>query len=94
MLLVIRKRAYKWLLVLPQFTGQADSTVIGGVTAAERNVIAGQQVADIVIGGEATNSLVLGNYLGLNATGIAVVGLSNRGVAVNGTLPLQQVATL
>ena len=67
-----------------QFLGQADSTIIGGSTPAERNVIAGQQVADIVLGGGTTNSSIQGNYLGTNTDATAVVGLCNRAVGLNG----------
>lgn len=66
------------------FFGEADGTIIGGTTDAERNVIAGQQVADIVLGGQSSNSVVQGNFLGTDATGTKIIGLSNLGVSLNG----------
>jgi Calx-beta domain/Carboxypeptidase regulatory-like domain/Beta-propeller repeat/CarboxypepD_reg-like domain len=47
----------------------STNNVIGGTTAAARNVISGNQASGIEIGG--TNNFVQGNYIGTNAAGTA-----------------------
>ena len=59
---------------IPGFTGGvlANGPIqIGGPTEAERNVISGQEVADVVLRAPAT---VQGNWIGLNADGTALPG--------------------
>jgi len=58
-----------------------DFNVIGGTTAAARNVISGNQIAGIRIDGATTNS-VLGNYIGTNAAGTAAIP-NGIGVDIN-----------
>jgi len=61
----------------------ASSNLVGGATAAARNIISGSAYQGLVIRDPGTKSnLVEGNYIGLNATGTAA--LSNRwsGVAI------------
>jgi uncharacterized repeat protein (TIGR01451 family) len=53
---------------------QSSNNRIGGLTAATRNVLSGNQGTGVVIQGTtATNNVVQGNYIGINAQGIAAV---------------------
>ena len=54
--------------------------VVGGTTAAARNIISGNQEFSIGVGG---NLLVQGNYLGLDATGTGVLANTGGGPATN-----------
>lgn len=64
-------------------TGVAN-TIIGGTTAAARNVISNNGRYGIVMGGTATSgNLVLGNYIGTNATGTSAVP-NARGIGIFG----------
>ena len=47
----------------------ASSNVIGGITAAERNVISGNSSYGISIGGNASNNQITGNFIGSRADG-------------------------
>ena len=69
---------------------QAPNTIVGGATAAERNVISGNTGNAVFIGpaqsgGVVTSngqgSTVLGNYIGLNAAGTAAIA-NNQGIIV------------
>lgn len=56
---------------------------IGGTTAANRNVIAGNNGAGIAISGSsATRNLVQGNYIGTDASGTLEVGNSDSGIVI------------
>jgi CSLREA domain-containing protein len=57
-------------------------SVIGGTTAAARNVIAGNGRHGVVIQG-GSGSTVRGNYVGVDATGDSGLGNVNEGVLVN-----------
>ncbi|HEY9848357.1 MAG TPA: DUF4347 domain-containing protein, partial [Leptolyngbyaceae cyanobacterium] len=53
------------------------NNTIGGTTAAQRNIISGNNNSGIyVIGNTATGNQILGNYIGTNATGTASIGNS------------------
>ncbi len=63
------------------------SNVIGGTTAAARNVISGNGISGVVLDGGgpptvATN-LVEGNYIGVDITGMAALGNGRQGVFVS-----------
>jgi uncharacterized repeat protein (TIGR01451 family) len=61
----------------------APSTDVGGVTAAERNIISGNGAHGIYItSADGTNISVLGNYIGTNATGAGGVANNASGVAI------------
>ncbi|MES2353945.1 MAG: DUF4347 domain-containing protein [Pseudomonadota bacterium] len=57
----------------------ADNNTIGGSAAAERNVISGNAVDGVHLDAS-TNNTVIGNYVGLNAAGTAVVSNGGHGV--------------
>jgi CSLREA domain-containing protein len=64
-------------------TAGADNNVVGGTTAAERNVISGNNVHGVTITGSGTTlNRVTGNYIGTNASGTAALGNSSAGVQV------------
>ena len=50
-------------------TGRAPDNFIGGLTAGERNVIAGNQNGVFITGSDAKNNRIHGNYIGTNAVG-------------------------
>jgi titin len=58
----------------------STGAVIGGDSANARNVISGNH-AGIVIQGQATNNSILGNYIGVNASGTSAIG-NERGVSI------------
>jgi hypothetical protein len=60
--------------------GGAQSTVIGGTTAAQRNVVAGHYTGLLLTGVGTNNAIVQGNYVGTNAAGTAGLGNNARGI--------------
>jgi uncharacterized protein (TIGR03437 family) len=58
----------------------APSNMIGGATAAARNLISGNHNGVQIRGSSATGNQVQGNFIGVDVTG--TVALSNRGVGV------------
>src|SRR3990167_7969110 len=65
----------------------ANSNTIGGTTAAQRNVISGNSGNGIGItaqdGGNASNNLVSGNYIGTNAAGTGAIANAGDGFLIN-----------
>ena len=61
----------------------ADNT-IGGVTAAARNVISGNDIFGILIGGDTTANRVQGNFIGTNSAGTAAIPNAALGVIIFG----------
>lgn len=57
------------------------TNVIGGTTAAERNVIAGRNDTGIYLLNARAN-VIQGNYIGLNAAGTAALGNTNNGIVL------------
>ncbi len=55
-------------------------TVIGGTSAAARNVISGNRLNGIFVGGGASSGLIEGNYIGLNRLGTGALGNTGNGV--------------
>ena len=49
----------------------ASGNTIGGLVAAARNLISGNNVGVLIEGTTAIDNLVLGNYIGTDATGLA-----------------------
>ncbi|MGI9166225.1 MAG: InlB B-repeat-containing protein, partial [Pyrinomonadaceae bacterium] len=69
------------------FLFNSSNNTIGGTTAAARNIISGNRLPGIAIGGEfSSGNLVQGNYVGTNVTGTGDLGnLSNGMIVINGT---------
>ncbi len=61
----------------------AAGTTIGGATVLAQNVISGNSGDGIDLGGGATNTLIQGNYIGIDQTGSQRVG--NQGVGISVT---------
>ncbi len=61
----------------------SDMNTIGGTTAADRNVISGNNSHGISLQSNAANNTIIGNYIGTNAEGTAALGNTNWGIAVN-----------
>ncbi len=59
-----------------------SGNTIGGTTSATRNVISGNSFAGVNISGGASNTLVLGNFIGTGPTGFELLG-NTIGVVVN-----------
>jgi hypothetical protein len=67
-------------------TDGACDNAIGGSVAADRNVISGNDAAGVALGritAAGADNRVLGNYIGINAAGTAVLGNGFEGVLVN-----------
>ncbi|WP_160167686.1 DUF4347 domain-containing protein [Methylomonas sp. MK1] len=63
--------------------GGADNTVIGGITAAARNIIAGNTEAGVYISDNGTTGTVVqGNYIGVSTDGVTALGNGIQGVAI------------
>ncbi len=60
-------------------TFNADNNTIGGTTAGARNIISGNGEDGIRLD-NATNTMIQGNYIGLNAAGTAALGNSQEGI--------------
>lgn len=64
---------------------QSPDSVVGGLHAADRNVISGNGMAGVFIyTASAHNNVVLGNYIGTSAAGSAKIGNGVNGVQING----------
>ena len=61
---------------------ESDNNIIGGLTAAERNVISDSGRSGIVITGD--DNQILGNFVGTDATGILDRGNSMEGIELSG----------
>jgi titin len=62
--------------------GGADNNVIGGTTAAARNVVSGNTLVGIEV--DTLNNQVQGNYVGTDVTGSAALGNGTWGIVVGG----------
>jgi gliding motility-associated-like protein len=60
------------------------AATIGGLTPAQRNVISSNKGSGINITSGANNSIVEGNYVGLDATGLIGAGNLGSGIVVSG----------
>ncbi|MCA9064798.1 MAG: cadherin domain-containing protein, partial [Planctomycetaceae bacterium] len=58
---------------------RGDNTVVGGSSAAERNIISGNEFG-VLVRGSATNVTISGNYIGTDVTGTGLVGANDYGV--------------
>jgi len=60
---------------------ESATNTIGGVTAADRNVLSGNGFTGIdLFGAGATGNMVYGNYIGIDATGTIARGNSQEGI--------------
>ena len=63
----------------------ASGNTIGGASAADRNLISGNDLSGISIESTAsTGNVVQGNYIGTDATGTTAIGNSHDGVRISG----------
>jgi titin len=63
----------------------AKANIVGGTTAAARNVISGNSLQGVIVYDSGTdNNSVLGNYIGLRADGTAAVPNGGAGVGIYG----------
>ena len=61
---------------------QGANNIIGGTTAADRNVISGNDYGVEINGAAATGNIVSGNYVGTDATGTVDIGNAYAGVGI------------
>jgi hypothetical protein len=61
---------------------RGDNNTIGGLTAADRNVLSGNTNAGLTVTGD--NNTVIGNYIGTDATGLLARGNVNGNLSVTG----------
>ncbi len=65
--------------------GGAQNNTVGGDTAAERNVISGNDMDGVrIFGSGTTGNTVCGNYIGTDASGTADLGNAFHGVSISG----------
>ena len=64
------------------FTSGSDNNVLGGTTAAARNVIGGNNQNGVAIQFFSTGNVVAGNYIGTDVTGDADLGNQFNGVRI------------
>jgi hypothetical protein len=65
-----------------QIAGGAHDNTIGGTASEEMNVISGNDLNGVEIGGVYDN-LVIGNYIGTDASGMVAIGNGRSGVLIN-----------
>lgn len=63
--------------------GDSDGNLIGGTSAAARNLISGNEKSGIEITGTSNNNLIQGNYIGLEKTGLVDKGNKENGILVS-----------
>jgi CSLREA domain-containing protein len=67
------------------YVSNAPNNTIGGATAGERNVISGNDGNGVLVAGaDTTGNKVMGNYIGADKNGVAVLGNSANGVYISG----------
>ena len=62
----------------------SDGTIIGGTTAAERNIVSGHVISGISIE-SSSSTQIRGNYIGTNVSGTGALGNANEGISINGS---------
>ena len=72
------------LAVFGALAVKADGVVIGGTTAADRNVISGNTYYGIEIYSSASGSSIRGNYIGTRADGSGTLGNGLSGIYLQG----------
>ncbi len=61
---------------------KSNNVVVGGTTAADRNLISGNSGSGIEIYNAATGALIRGNYIGTTVTGTAALGNVTAGIDI------------
>src|SRR5262249_51135208 len=71
----------------------ASNNIIGGATAAARNIISGNGRLNVFAGvfigsgGNPSGNQILGNYIGTDISGLAALGNANSGIILSGAGP-------
>ncbi len=63
----------------------SQSNTIGGTTTADQNIISGNSDDGIRIRGGADGNIIIGNYIGVDATGTGSLGNSGDGIELDAT---------
>jgi len=63
------------------YIGNANDVVIGG-TGEARNVIASSRLTGLVVEGDSSNTLIVGNYVGTSADGMSAIRNGSGGIGV------------
>jgi titin len=64
-----------------------SNNLLGGTTAAARNVISGNGQVGVLIAGTLTGNKVQGNYIGVDVNGTKAIGNGNGGIAISSASP-------
>ncbi len=67
-------------------SGGPANNMVGGTTATARNVISGNNLGNVAIGGDVTGNQVQGNFIGTNAAGNAALSNQSYGVFIDDAL--------
>ncbi len=62
----------------------SDNTQIGGTSASERNIISGNTNQGININLGVSNTIIQGNYIGVDSTGMTALANGQQGISING----------
>lgn len=73
---------------------QAVKNVVGGTTAAERNVISGNDTNLVVVGVNGEANRIVGNWIGVNALDTGIVSGNGTGISVSTTISPTQIGGL
>lgn len=63
---------------------QGNNNQVGGLTAAERNIISNNNGSGIGFSFGSSNNTVVGNYIGVDVTGAVAMGNTNNGIEISG----------
>ena len=63
----------------------SNNTIIGGTEAGANNVVAGNGDAGVRLCGTSVGTVIQGNYIGLDGTGLTVLGNAGFGIAITGS---------
>jgi trimeric autotransporter adhesin len=66
------------------FISAADGNTVGGTTAAERNVVSANLLKGVQIS-DSSGNVVVGNYIGVDATGAVALGNGFQGIDIAGS---------
>ena len=69
----------------------ANNNLIGGATAADRNVISGNAGPGLWVGGGATGNQIQGNYIGTDVAGVALLGNAGDGISLQSSAAANQI---